>query len=695
MNIRLNKYFYDRNNEFKFSILKSKTFWYVLFFKVVASSFFASEYLTDLFYPFINFFVNNNINATYTYFNETGQADSFPYPVLMLYLTSFFKVLFSNDDILSFVDILIIRIPVLIADVFILLVLSRWLKFNLKEILFYYWLNPILIYINYFHGQFDVIPTSFLMISLYFLFKNKWFYSSVFLAFSILCKTNFIIAFPFLFIYYLKSNNFSYKHILFSILVFVSIIFLFHVPVLFNFDYYNIVYNNTTQSELLNLALVYDKDTKLSLYVAPGMLLLMIYYGLTFKSFNKNLFILFICFCFASITIFTSAGQGWYYWFIPMQVFFIIKQKQFNKLFYWLFVFGYFLYFLVIPNSDFLSIYHFSTYNNSLYDLIPLTNNLKNIFVSCAFTFLQITLLINIIFILINGIEDYKKNKLLYQPLIIGIGGDSGSGKTTFTNSFIKLFGRQEATIIRGDDMHKWERGDNNWREFTHLNPTANHIHKEIEFIRFLKKGISINRRYYDHSKGKFTIPKKIKSKRVILYEGLHPFYLSEMKQTFDIKIFMEPDEALRRKWKIERDTKKRGYSEEKIIDQFESRKEDSEKYIKTQSSNSDIKILFSELEDSNQLILNVKINNNIDIDSFLIPLNRFNNFHFSYKIDQSYHCLHFNTGISKEDTEQVSYLILPDLDDIISTEPKWESGFNGIIQLVQLLAIKHSLKSE
>lgn len=691
----MNKYLYDRNKKFKFSILKSKFFWCVLTLKIIASCLFASDYLTDLFYPFISFFVNNDLNATYTFFNETGQTNSFPYPVLMLYLTSFFKVIFSNDDVLSFIDILIIRIPVLIADISILLVLSRWLKFNLKEVLIYYWLNPILIYINYLHGQLDVIPTAFLMISLYFLFKNKWFYSSLFIAFSILCKTNFIVAFPFLLIYYLKSNNFNYKHILYSILVFISIIFLFHVPVLFNFDYFNIVYNNSTQSELLNLALVYKNDINLSLYIAPGMLLLMIFYGLTFKSFNKNLFILFICFCFASITIFTSPGQGWYYWFIPFQVFFIIKQKQFNKLFYWLFIFGYFLYFSIIPDSDFLSINFFSPYNNSLYDLIPLTNELKNIFVSFAFTFLQITLLVNIIFILINGIEEYKKNKLLYQPLIIGIGGDSGSGKTTFTNSFSKLFGRHESTIIRGDDMHKWERGDNNWSEFTHLNPEANYIHKEIEFLKFLKKGVSINRRYYDHTEGKFTMPKKIKSKRIILYEGLHPFYLSEMKKSFDIKIFMEPDESLRRKWKIERDTKKRGYTEEKIIDQMESRKKDSEKYIKTQSLNSDFIISFNQLEDTNQLILDIKINNNIDIESFLIPLSNFSNFHYKYKIDQSYHYLSFNTGITKKDTEYVAYLLLPDLEDIISIEPKWESEFNGIIQLIQLLAIKNSLKSE
>ena len=492
----MKKVFYGKNSDFKLSILKSKTLWFILIIKIAACCLFASDYLTDLFYPFIDFFANNDVNSTYSHFYSNGFSNSFPYPVLMLYITGCLKQLFSNDNLLSFVDILLIRVPVLIADFSILLILSRWLKFNPKGVLIFYWANPILFYISYLHGQLDVIPTSFFMISLYFLFKDKWIFSSISLAFSILCKTNFIIALPFIFLYYIKSNTLNFCKLLSSILIFTSIFFIIQIPVLSNFDYVNMVFNNAKQSQLIDLALVYSNTTNLSLYLVPGVLFLIFFYGLTFKSFDKNLFIIFVCFSFASITIFTSPSQGWYFWFIPLHVYFVTKQKYFNKLFFWLFVFSYFVYFLVIPESDFLSLNFFSDYKNSLYNLVPLNDDIKATIVSLCFTFLQINLIVNIIFILNNGIEEYKKNKLLYQPLLIGIGGDSGSGKTTFTKIFTNLFGEKESTIIRGDDMHRWERGDANWNEYTHLNPEANFIHKEMEFIKFLKKGISIKRRF-------------------------------------------------------------------------------------------------------------------------------------------------------------------------------------------------------
>ena len=131
--------------------------------------FFASDFLTNLFYPFIDHFINNGPSSAYESFYFSGKENSFPYPVLMLYITGFFKFFFSNDNILSPGDLGLIRIPILLADFAILLVLCRWLKKHQLKVIFFYWLNPILFYINYLHGQLDIIPTAFLIISLYFI----------------------------------------------------------------------------------------------------------------------------------------------------------------------------------------------------------------------------------------------------------------------------------------------------------------------------------------------------------------------------------------------------------------------------------------------------------------------------------------------------------------------------------------------
>lgn len=689
-------FLYDRNKNFKISIFNNRLFWIILFVKIIAGFLFASEFLTNLFYPFIDHFINNGPRLAYESFYISGKENSFPYPVLMLYITGLFKFFFSNDNILSFVDLGLIRIPILLADLAILLVLCRWLKKHQLQVIFLYWLNPILFYINYFHGQLDIIPTAFLIISLYFIFKRNWILNAVFIAFAILCKTNFIIVIPFLILYMYKSNHFNIKKILYSFFIIFFLIIAIQFPLLTNSSYLSTVYNNDTQAKFLNLFINFDTTTNTLFYIAPSAIILLIFYGITFKNFNKNLFILFLGFSFAAITLLTPPSQGWYCWFLPLFIYFLIKNSlETAKLFYWFFTSAYFIYFLVIPDSDFLNLFLHSD-NNTLYNFLPFSIEIKDLIVSFSFTFLQITLLTNCVLMLVKGIESYKKNKFLYQPLLIGIGGDSSSGKTTFSKTLQNLYGNTQTTIIKGDDMHKWERGDQNWNEKTHLNPSANYIHREIEFIRFLKKGISIKRRSYDHGSGKFTIPSKIKSKRVIIYEGLHPFYLSDMKNSFDISFFIQPDEELRRKWKIERDTKERGYSKEKILNQLKDREKDSLEYIQSQSEKADVLVNLKQSNDGfEKLILNLKINSNLDLESLLLELNNLKEFKFDYDLDHLFHYLVFYNGINSKKVEEIAHNLIPEIDELLSAGPIWENDFNGILQLIQITCLQSKLTND
>ena len=65
-------------------------------------------------------------------------------------------------------------------------------------------------------------------------------------------------------------------------------------------------------------------------------------------------FILFLGFTFATITLLTPPSQGWYCWFLPLFIYFLIKNElETAKLFYWIFICAYFIYFLVIPESFF------------------------------------------------------------------------------------------------------------------------------------------------------------------------------------------------------------------------------------------------------------------------------------------------------------------------------------------------------
>ena len=106
-------FLYDRNKNYKISIFKNWLFWIIIFVKIIAGFLFASEFLTNLFYPFINHFINNGPSSAYKSFYLLGKENSFPYPILMLYIIGFFKFFFSNDNLLSFVDLGLLRIPII------------------------------------------------------------------------------------------------------------------------------------------------------------------------------------------------------------------------------------------------------------------------------------------------------------------------------------------------------------------------------------------------------------------------------------------------------------------------------------------------------------------------------------------------------------------------------------------------------
>jgi phosphoribulokinase len=146
--------------------------------------------------------------------------------------------------------------------------------------------------------------------------------------------------------------------------------------------------------------------------------------------------------------------------------------------------------------------------------------------------------------------------------------------------------------MLECDRYHKWERGDDNWKKFIHLNPDANYITKMSNDIFDLKIGKTIYQVDYNHDNGKFTEKEKIDTSDNIIVCGLHSLY-SKNNNVYNLKIFIDSDIKLRTKWKIDRDTNKRGYTHAQILEQIESRKEDYYKFIHPQRDLSDIVINF------------------------------------------------------------------------------------------------------
>lgn len=182
---------------------------------------------------------------------------------------------------------------------------------------------------------------------------------------------------------------------------------------------------------------------------------------------------------------------------------------------------------------------------------------------------------------------------------LISITGPSGVGKTTISKLISCIF--DNSLIISGDDSHRWDRYSDNWKQFTHLDPAANNLEEEKTQLKQLKDMKLIERKLYNHDTGLFDDPITLEPKDVIIYEGLHTLYDNELRDLADVKIFIDTDEMLKTEWKTKRDTLKRGYTVEHVIETIKKRLPDEEKYILPQKQYADIIIKIVKLKSKKQ----------------------------------------------------------------------------------------------
>lgn len=179
------------------------------------------------------------------------------------------------------------------------------------------------------------------------------------------------------------------------------------------------------------------------------------------------------------------------------------------------------------------------------------------------------------------------------RPVLLGIIGDSAAGKTTLTQGLANLLGRDAVTHVCTDDYHRYDRTERAAMKITALNPECNYLDiLELQLER-LHYGQPILKPVYDHSMGTLVRPQYVKPRDIVIVEGLLGFHSPVMRQFYDVKVYLEPPEALRRVWKIRRDTAKRGYTVDQVLAELEKREADSRDFIRPQRQHADIVVQF------------------------------------------------------------------------------------------------------
>ena len=158
--------------------------------------------------------------------------------------------------------------------------------------------------------------------------------------------------------------------------------------------------------------------------------------------------------------------------------------------------------------------------------------------------------------------------------LIIGIAGGTGSGKTTVVHKIVNELPTDEVCVISQDSYYR--ATDNlSYEERTKINfdhPRAIDFDLLIKHLKELKKGKTVNQPVYSfvtHNRTKDTV--KTHPRKVVIVEGILIFNSEELRDLFDIKIFVhaETDERLIRR--VRRDISERGRDIDEVLNRYQT----------------------------------------------------------------------------------------------------------------------------
>ena len=179
------------------------------------------------------------------------------------------------------------------------------------------------------------------------------------------------------------------------------------------------------------------------------------------------------------------------------------------------------------------------------------------------------------------------------HPVIIGIVGDSAAGKTTLAAGLVRVLGPERTVSICVDDYHRFSRRQRAERGVTPHDPACNYMDILEQHVYLLRDGQPILKPVYNHNGGVLDPPEYVEPKDFIILEGLLGYATPKLRDAYDVKFYLEPQEQLRLKWKSQRDTGHSGYTVEQVMAALDKLKRDSDTYVIPQRAYADMVVGF------------------------------------------------------------------------------------------------------
>ena len=584
----------------------------------------------------------------------------------------------------------------LAADFALLLVFRQFLPGRDRLLLLVYWLSPIVILASYGFGFNDLIPVLLLTLSLYFTRRMQLKFAGIIYIVAISAKLSMVLALPFFLIY--LFNNRALRQLLPQFLTGLLLGgALLGLPFLFSGSGLHMLFSNPEMGKVYRLAI--NLGGNVLIYVVPLIYLVLLYLVWRVRCLNFDLFHATLGMAFLLVVLMTPASPGWFIWAIPLLVSYQAMSGRIAVILTGIFSGLYVLSSLLATPIRFLNVGRLD-----VVDAFHLSEQVSNHTASFLHTTMVATGIILAMRIWRETVSRNDYFRLSRKPFVMGIAGDSGAGKDTFSDAIKGLFGSHSVATLSGDDYHLWDRQKPMWQVMTHLNPMANDLEGFAHDLVDLADGKSIQSRHYEHQTGRMSRPFNIKSNDIIIASGLHALYLPILRECYNLSVYLDIDEDLRRHFKLQRDVHQRGHSVEKVLSSFEKREPDSARFIRPQASYADLVLslmpihprILEDLNEKHPLRFKVvaRSRHGLNEQSLTRVLVGICGLHVDMVVssDASEVELTIEGETSAQDIELAAQMICPRIFEFLDIHPKWQDGVMGLMQLITLSHINQAL---
>ena len=160
------------------------------------------------------------------------------------------------------------------------------------------------------------------------------------------------------------------------------------------------------------------------------------------------------------------------------------------------------------------------------------------------------------------------------RPLVIGVAGGSGSGKTTITKAICEVVAPASLTLVQHDAYYR-HRPDLTYEERTRINydhPDSLETDLMVDHIQALLEGRSADLPVYDfaaHLRTDDVVT--VDAGDVVIVEGILVLAEPALRDRMDLRIFVDTDADLRLARRLRRDVAERGRTVASVLDQWEA----------------------------------------------------------------------------------------------------------------------------